>query len=411
MSAEACKFVNPLSFEALSKNIVLSENNQMWASECVNESIDKVADKTIVGVNHISYAKWADIVLIAPATANSIAKIAYGIADSVMLSAILATSAPKILAPAMNTAMLDAPQTKRSLDTLISRGYEIIPSRSSLLACGDYGNGALAEVDEIIFCLARALYLQDSHLQISYFQNSNTHNPPAQIAFWRDREVIITGGGSKENIDLVRYISNHSSGKQASALALALYMLGARVRLISSAFPITLPLGIECKRVQSVRSYDEAISEAIHTALDLKSTKKPALFMVAALADYAPTRQEGKLKKEQIGDELILVCHKTKDILSHICADKIYKIGFKAETDEKNALNHAQNMLKNKHCEAVCLNVINANNPFGGENNALKIITSQGIEEISGSKFDVALKIALFIAPLLTYKDLESQVK
>lgn len=178
MSAEACKFVNPLSFEALSKNIVLSENNQMWASECVNESIDKVADKTIVGVNHISYAKWADIVLIAPATANSIAKIAYGIADSVMLSAILATSAPKILAPAMNTAMLDAPQTKRNLDTLISMGYEIIPSRSSLLACGDYGNGALAEVDEIIFCLARALYLQDSHLQISYFQNSNTHNPP-----------------------------------------------------------------------------------------------------------------------------------------------------------------------------------------------------------------------------------------
>ncbi|WP_334097393.1 flavoprotein, partial [Helicobacter typhlonius] len=132
MSAEACKFVNPLSFEALSKNIVLSENNQMWASECVNESIDKVADKTIVGVNHISYAKWADIVLIAPATANSIAKIAYGIADSVMLSAILATSAPKILAPAMNTAMLDAPQTKRNLDTLISMGYEIIPSRSSL---------------------------------------------------------------------------------------------------------------------------------------------------------------------------------------------------------------------------------------------------------------------------------------
>ena len=369
MSAEAVKFVNPLSFEALSRNIVLSEANQTWASE------------SIEGVNHIAYAKWADIVLIAPATANSIAKIACGIADSAMLGAILATSAPKILAPAMNTAMLNAPQTQRNLATLASMGYEIIPTRVSLLACGEQNDGALAEIDEMIFYLARVL------TKIS-----------TKSTFWQDREVIVSGGGSKESIDCVRYLSNHSSGKQASALSLALFMLGAKVTFISSATPIKLPLDIQCVSAQDGASFDTAI----HTTLEaFKAQKKPVLFMAAALADYAPKKQEGKLKKEHIGEELILHCHKTKDVLAHIDAHTIYKVGFKAEIDDIHALEYATHMLHSKQCQMVCLNVINEQNPFGGENNAFKLITHKGIEKISGSKFEVALHIALSLESLL----------
>ncbi len=366
MSDEACKFVNPLSFETLRHHIVLVESNQSWAN----------ADTE--GINHIAYAKWADIVLIAPATANTIAKIACGIADSVLLSTLLAAPAPKILAPAMNTAMLYAPQTQRNLATLAQMDYHIIPSRSGVLACGDEGDGALADIDEIIFTLAQAL--------------------TTRSAFWDKREVIISGGGSKENIDEVRYISNHSSGKQASALALALFTLGARVTLISSAFPLKLPLAIKCVNVQDVQSFDNAINNALHT---IDSKKKPIVFMAAALADYAPPSQKGKLKKAQIGEILQLTCHKTKDILASIPPDIAYKVGFKAEIDDLEAQNYAQDMLQAKSAQMVCLNVISEENPFGNDNNSIQLITHKGVETLKGSKFEVALGIAVSLESLL----------
>ncbi|RDU60326.1 bifunctional phosphopantothenoylcysteine decarboxylase/phosphopantothenate--cysteine ligase CoaBC [Helicobacter marmotae] len=366
MSQEACKFVNPLSFEALSRNIVLSESTQSWASEA-----GEVA-------NHISYAKWADVVLIAPASANSIAKLACGIADSVLLSAILASNAPKILAPAMNTAMLEAPQTQNNIATLAQMGYEIIPPRADLLVCGEQGSGALAELDEIIFALAKAFLVH---------------------SFWAKRPVLITGGGSKEGIDQVRYISNHSSGKQASALALAFYALGAEVCFISSAFPIKLPLAIKRIHTQSLESFDQAI----HSELEKlsKTDKKPILLMAAALADYAPHIQTGKLKKEQVGKTLMLPCYQTKDILAQIPKHLAYKVGFKAELDETHALKHAQAMLESKGCEMVCLNVINEQNPFGSECNSIKLITKSDTQTIEGSKFEVALGIAQALQGLI----------
>lgn len=370
MSAEACKFINPLSFEALSHNTVLIESTQTWSSNSTD------------AINHITYARWADIVLIAPATANSIAKIAYGIADSVFLSTILASNTHKILAPAMNTFMLYAKQTQNNIATLKSIGYEVIPTRSSTLVCGDDGDGALAQIDEIIFVLARAL------VHKSYF--------------WKNRHVLISGGGSRESIDDVRYISNHSSGKQASALALALFILGANVSIISSAFPMKLPLGVECINADNIESFDNAIAKKIKE-LDSKE-KKPVVFMAAALADYAPIAQSGKLKKEIIGKHLNIECLQTKDILSSISSEAIHKVGFKAEIQGENAIQYAKNMLDTKSCEMVCLNVINETNPFGGENNAIKIITREGIKDISGSKFEVALSIANSLELLLQNK-------
>lgn len=379
MSSEACKFVQPLSFEALSGNVVLCEHNQSWSND----------------VNHIGYAKWADVVLIAPASANTIAKIAIGAADNVLLATLLASQAKKIIAPAMNTTMLYAPQTQENLHKLAGLGYEIIPPRAGLLACGDEGEGALANVQEIIFRLGRILHAKTRSL-------------------WHNRAVIVTGGGSKESIDCVRYISNYSSGKQASYLAIALYMLGAQVKLIASS-ALELPLGVEYVQVQSVQDYARAINEALNARLDsinaknvdsktsktrpkascrLDKAHKHIVFMAAALADYAPRFYNGKLKKQQVGDVLKLQCFKTPDVLDSIPAHSAFKIGFKAESDEASAQDYARDMLAKKHCDMVCLNVIGTDNPFGSEENHIQIITQNNIQAVGGSKFDVSLAIA-----------------
>lgn len=357
MSKEACKFVSPLSFEAMSGNLVLTEHNQSWITQ----------SNATNGANHIAYARWADIVLIAPASANSIAKIACGIADNVLLTTLLATRAKKLIAPAMNTAMLESPQTQANLAQLKNLGFECIESRSSLLACGEEGDGALAEIDEIIFRLARGLH---------------THS------FWQDREVIISGGGSKESIDEVRFISNHSSGKQASALAIALYTLGAKVSFVSSIFPIALPKQITQIAAQSAADFHTEIHKLI------KQESKPFVFMAAALADYAPKPQKSKLKKEQVGDTLTLQCFQTQDVLSSIPPESAYKIGFKAEMDRANAPHYAKTMLDSKQCDMVCLNVITKQNPFGADSNTINILTHDFTQSISGSKLEVAFGIA-----------------
>lgn len=359
MSKEAERFVSALSFEALSHNLVLCEDTQSW---------------NIGGANHISYAKWADVVLVAPATANTIAKIAYGVADNVLLSTLLAaTKVPKLIAPAMNTQMLYAPQTQENLSKLQNLGYEIIPPRSSLLVCGDSGEGALESIDEIIFRIGRAL---------------------GRDSFWENQSVIISGGGSRESIDSVRYISNHSSGKQASHLAIALYMLGAKVSFVSSLFPVALPKAIKCVSVASVSEF----ANAIYAEIDMRDGIKPIVFMAAALADFTPKAPvSGKLKKEQIGQEYTLECVQTEDVLCSIDPSKAHKIAFKAELDSERAHIYAQNALKTKECEMVCLNVIGEENPFGGEQNLVSLISHTESQTLSiASKFEISLGIADF---------------
>ncbi|BAM15108.1 bifunctional phosphopantothenoylcysteine decarboxylase/phosphopantothenate synthase [Helicobacter cinaedi PAGU611] len=358
MSKEACKFVSPLSFEAMSGNLVLTEHNQSWVTQ----------SNVVNGANHIAYARWADIVLIAPASANSIAKIACGIADNVLLTTLLATRAKKLIAPAMNTAMLESPQTQANLTTLKNLGFECIESRSSLLACGEMGDGALAEIDEIIFRLARGLHTN---------------------VFWQGRDVIISGGGSKESIDEVRFISNHSSGKQASALAIAFYTLGAKVSFVSSVFPCPLPKQITQIAAQSVADFHTEIHKLIKQA-----ESKPFVFMAAALADYAPKPQKSKLKKEQVGETLTLQCFQTQDVLFSISLESAYKIGFKAEMDRANAPHYAKTMLDSKQCDMVCLNVIGEQNPFGANSNTINIFTHDFTQGASGSKLEVAFSIA-----------------
>ena len=326
MSEAGKKFVTPLSFEALTSDQVLDDINESWASNH----------------NHIKAGEWADLFVIAPATANTIAKLANAIADNMLLQVALAYPKLKIIAPSANTNMLENPFTKANLKMLGIANYEVVDTQIKELACKSVGNGAMAEPLEIFWHCAKAL-LRDE--------------------FWMDRRVIVTGGGTIEKIDEVRYISNFSSGKMASALAAALYCKGADVNLISTKFDKDLPLDLYTIDVESSSEMMEYLQDSIRIAKKGKLSKatlmrdeqihliqkKPYLFMAAAVSDYIPTYpQESKLKKESLGSEWDLKLKQNIDILDSIDKTDITTIGFKAEMDEKNALINATNMVYNK---------------------------------------------------------------
>lgn len=348
MSDEAMKFIAPLTFEALSGHKVLHSKSQEFLE---------------TSPNHISYARLADIAIIAPASINTIAKLNYGIADNIITETLLALDCPIMLAPSANNNMLSAPQTTRNLESLKAMGVIIIEPRVSLLACNITAKGAMADVNEIIFQIKRV------------FLKSN---------FWSNKEVIITGGGSIEQIDDIRHISNNSSGKQASNLALRFYYLGAKVTLISSRFPIALPLEIKCLEVKSSKDFSNALKA------ELKDSS--ILLMAAAISDYIPNKINGKLKKEQLGDVWNLKLEQNIDILKNIKAS--FKVGFKAESDEDSALKNAKKMLEHKGCDMVVLNVINDNNKIGGDSNEIYIITKVSTTpKLQGSKEEVSIEI------------------
>lgn len=356
MSEEAKKFVTPLSFEALTHSKVLHSESEDWNSDC----------------NHIGYAQWADVFLIAPATANTIAKISYGIADNLLLSTILASKAPKLIAPAMNTQMLQAPQTQENLQKIKNLGFEIIKTRECLLACNTFGDGALAQTQEILFCLIKKLSPQT----------------------YQNKKVIITGGGSKEQIDLVRCISNHSSGLQASALALAFYFLGAEVIFISSVFPEVLPQDIKTIEVQSAKDYFDSITNNL--------TNSPTyLIMAAAIADFIPKNpQNTKIKKQNL-KELNITLEANIDILQALTQKNLIKIGFKAEFDKENALDYASSMLEKKGCSCVCLNILSNHNAFGSKENEMILISKTTKKHLPlASKLQISFEIADFITTL-----------
>lgn len=506
LSEEAKRFISPLSFEAISHTQVLHKDTESWVDfgksldfldsnfcgnlpadfradsikvPCVDSTADShtdsLSDSSISKSStadfapsyphpksHIAYAKWAHIVLLAPATANTIAKLAYGIADNLIVQTLLATKHAQILlAPAMNTQMFLSPQAQSALDRLQGYGYEIIPPKEALLACDEYGVGALAEVEEIIFRTLRASYMrdlplrakkrsenskQDDFSQSDFKQNNFGQNGFWQSDFWEGREVIITGGGAISPIDTVRAISNHSSGKQAIALAKAAYTLGAKVTLISSKIDSFLPSQIECIDAQSNDNYKEAIESKLRDfnsfgdcanfggfddSAKSKSIKdktpsehkKPVLFMAAALCDYALQSPKTYKIKKSTSPNLTLELQSCEDVLASIDSEKIYKVGFKAESitqkNEKNAtentleyaLKNAKKMLRRvneggKGCSCVCLNAISkSSTPFGAEDNSFYLLDSRALRDESS---DVCEHIAFL--PLQSKLELSYQI-
>ena len=429
MSKKATKFIAPLTFQAMSGNPVLCK-----------------ASESFPQISHISYANLADIALIAPASVNTIAKLAHGIADSLIVQTLLACKCEIFIAPSANVNMLDSPQNRANMDLLRQMGYRIIPPRVSLLACNIIANGAMAEVGEIIFHLKRAFCVESNG------------------DFWRDKNVVITGGGSVEPIDAIRHISNDSSGKQASNLALAFYLLGANVVLIASKFPLNLPLGVKKIAVKTSAEFKNAIeaeldscltsslrgsgeattkqsksheskkinesmtekqintdslqvldsqkarslpsglprldcvksrnddkdspslAEGVRGWVNSTNTKNTIFISAAAISDYiVPQPAQGKLKKEQIGKEWDLHLIQNDDILAQISdkfGESCYIVGFKAESAHDLATANAKKMLESKGCDMVVLNVISESNKIGGERNEVRILTRESSVEI-----------------------------
>ncbi len=363
MSESAKRFINPLTFEAISQNEVLHQDSESWTNDN----------------NHIDIGKWADLYVIAPATANTINKLSNGIADNLLTQIALAYTKPILIAPAANTNMYLNNTTKASLKMLKLLNFEEIQPQKKLLACGDEGIGAMADVSDIFHKAAKML-LKDE--------------------FWINRRVVVTGGGTVEKIDDVKYISNFSSGKMAAALCKALYYKGADVCLLATQKIEGLPTELYVIEVDDSKELKEYLIDALRVAKKgvlTKATlmdesvpelilKKPYLFMAAAVSDYVPKfPQKGKLKKEALGDSWSLELIKNEDILAQINKEGIISVGFKAESDEKRALENAKKMLESKNLDAVCLNNI-SNNPFGSEQNQITLITKDS--EINFPKAD-----------------------
>jgi len=364
MSESAKKFITPLTFETISMNKVLHSDTESWDND----------------LNHIKIGEWADIFVIAPASANTIAKLSNAIADNLLLQTALAYPHEKLLCPAANTNMINNPIISTSMQNLALCNYTVMNTQTKLLACNTEGDGALVDIEDIYFQTAKMLLKEE---------------------FWANRSVIVTGGGSIEKIDDVRYLSNFSSGKMGSSLALALFFKGADVNFISSRFPQRLPSSMQQISIQGSAEMHKQLLDTIEVAKHVDGSeteqiqKKPFLFMAAAISDYVPNlTQDGKLKKDELGEKWSLELKQNTDLLSSINKESIYTVGFKAEMDAAVGLDNAKKMLEKKDLDAVCYNLLKDASSFGTDDNALEFITKDTQTTLS-SKDKLSLSLEL----------------
>lgn len=364
LSDSAAKFVTPLTFQALSRNEVY---------------IDTFDEKNPQVIAHIELADWADLILVAPATANTIAKLANGIADNMITTTLLATTAPVWIAPAMNVHMYDHPAVKKNLFVLADFGYQFIEPGEGYLACGYVGKGRLEEPEKIVELIG------------SFFQKDSLS--------LKGKTIVITAGPTREKIDPVRFISNHSTGKMGYALAEEAKNAGANVVLISGPVSLPAPQGMELVKVESAEEMYNAVLNNFEVA--------DVVIKTAAVADYRPkTAYDYKVKK-QPGDTFIEL-ERTKDILFELGRRKRKQvlIGFAAETDNVEA--YAQKKLHKKNADMIVANNVKAEGAgFGTDTNIVTLFKHNGeITELPlMSKRAVAKKIIEEIAFLL--KDMD----
>jgi phosphopantothenoylcysteine decarboxylase/phosphopantothenate--cysteine ligase len=356
MTQSATEFITPLTLQALSGNRV---------------HLDLLDPEAEAAMGHIELARWADLVLVAPATANSIARITHGEADDILTTLVLATPAPIAIAPAMNQGMWSDAQTQANMAALAARGYTLIGPGSGEQACGDVGLGRLSEPDEIVTACA-ALF---------------------DTGALAGRHVVITGGPTREALDPVRYISNHSSGKMAYALAAEAAAAGARVTLISG--PVTLATPDRVTRVDVVSAQDML-------AATLEVVGSSDVFIgVAAVADYRPAQiAEQKIKKA--GEEMTLSLVKNPDIIAEVARlaqRPTLVVGFAAETE--NVVANGQGKLKAKNLDLLFAN--QATDTFNSDSVAITAVDAAGVREFpAGNKQLVARKMLQLIAERLT---------
>lgn len=338
MSQGACHFVTPMTFQALSGNPVHTE------------LLDSEAE---AAMGHIELARWADAILIAPASANTLARLAAGMADDLLTTLCLASSAPIAIAPAMNQQMWSNPATQTNLSTLQQRGFHCFGPARGEQACGDVGEGRMLEPPQLLSELLELL------------QNDQV---------MAGLTVMVTAGPTYEDIDPVRFIGNRSSGKMGYAIAAAAAKQGAKVILVSGPVSLPVPVGVECIRVRSAHDMHGYV---------MSNLGGVNIFIgAAAVADFRPaTVAEQKIKKGASEQQLTLMAN--PDILRAVAlqAEAPFTVGFAAETQD--VAHYAQQKLKDKRLDMICANQVGGDEGgFEDENNALKLFWPEGGVEL-----------------------------
>ncbi len=376
MTKGAQAFITPLTFQSLSGNPVHS---------------DLLDPATEAGMGHIELARWADLLLVVPATCDILAKLANGLADDLLSTLYLATKAPVWVAPAMNQQMWAAKSTQRNLQTLVQDNVHIIMPEAGEQACGDVGLGRLEE-PEII-----AKWVND-------FFGQKERKISEEFGLLAGRHVVITAGPTREAIDPVRYISNHSTGKMGYAIAAACYAAGAKVTLVSGPVSLDTPNGVQRINVQSAQQMLEHSLAQVEQGCDI-------FIATAAVADYRVAQvAEHKIKKS--GDELNVALMKNPDIVATIAhLDKRpFMVGFAAETQKVEE--YAKGKLKVKKLDMIaCNDVSRADIGFASDHNAMTVFFAEQYnlpkQVLSkASKLDIAKKLTEAIAQALSQKPL-----
>ena len=347
MTRNAMQFINPITFETLTSH------------KCLIDTFDRNFQYS---VEHVALAKAADIVLIAPASANVIGKIANGIADDMLTTTVMACPCKKLVSPAMNHNMLHNPIVEGNIKKLADYGYGIIASDRGMLANGDIGDGRMPDegvlVEHIIY----------------------------EIAYEKDlsgKRVLVTAGATREAIDPVRFITNHSSGKMGVAIANAAARRGAKVTLVHGAMEVGEPMFLENVAVVSAQDMYEAVIS--------RAPQQDIIIKAAAVADYTPeTTADSKIKKSD--NDMSIPLKRTKDILKALGESKRpgqIVCGFSMETD--NVLENSAKKLKSKNCDMICANSLRTEGAgFGTDTNVITMMTADGSEELPKMSKDEA---------------------
>lgn len=351
MTKNAVNFINPITFESLTGN------------KCLVDTFDRNFQYS---VEHVALAKQADVVLVAPASANVIGKIAHGIADDMLTTTVMACKCKKIIAPAMNTNMFDNPILQDNLKILEHYGYEVISPAVGYLACGDTGAGKMPEPELLLQYILR------------------------EIAYEKDmqgKRVLVTAGPTQESIDPVRFITNHSTGKMGYAIAKMCMLRGAEVTLVSGPTSIAKP--------EFVHVVDVVTAKEMYEEVTKRAKDQDIIIKAAAVADYRPKSVSSeKMKKKD--DDLAIPMERTDDILKFLGEHKKehqFLCGFSMETE--NMLENSRKKLEKKHLDMIVANNLKVEGAgFAGDTNVVTIITGQ--EEVSLGKMtkeEIALRI------------------
>jgi len=339
MTENATKFITPLTFE------------QLTGRRTMTDTFDR---NFVHQVEHISLAHRTDLVIIAPATANVCAKLAHGLADDMLTTTVLACSCPKLIAPAMNTGMYENPVTQDNLDILRRYGWEVIEPAAGRLACGDVGKGKLPEPEDILQHILRRVALKQD---------------------MAGKRVLVTAGPTREKLDPVRFLSNHSTGKMGYALARMAMLRGAQVTLVSGPTAIAPPPFVEFVPVTTAKEMFEAVAQ--------RCAQADYIFKAAAVADYTPAAySDNKMKKKD--GELSIPLERTTDILKYLGEHRRpgqVICGFSMETE--NMLENSRAKLTKKNVDMICANNLKVPGAgFGVDTNIVTVITADSVTEL-----------------------------